>query len=114
MVVEALSDLSLAPAFMAGGGREKDISSEEGLAFSFAMMSVEDTGVGRPGRGMARLLRRCCSVGQVISCSRNSDRGEDGRIKAGLKACQSDKNKQIEDGMGSTVKTMVRGDGDGD
>jgi hypothetical protein len=38
---------------MAGGGRVKDISKGGGWGLSLPVRSVEEAGVGRPGRGMA-------------------------------------------------------------
>ena len=50
-----VEELSLPVAVMAGGGRENDISRDGLLGLSWAMMSVEDAGVGgRPGRGIVR------------------------------------------------------------
>lgn len=52
-VVEALEDRASSAPAMAGGGREKDVSSEERRELSLPRISVEDAGVGgRPGRGM--------------------------------------------------------------
>jgi len=48
-----IEEVSLPAPIMAGGGRENDVSREGLLGLSWAMMSVEDAGVGgRPGRGI--------------------------------------------------------------
>lgn len=45
---------------IAGGGKEKDISSEGGLDSCSPVMSVDDDGVGgRATRGIAELKRQC-------------------------------------------------------